>query len=308
MSVLYKSDLARGQAWAGYFATHAPELEFRIWPDAGDLAAVEYLVTWAPAPELLRQLPNLKVIFSTGAGVDHIDFSAVPSAVPVVRMVEPGIINGMVEYVSWAVLGIHRTMRAYAGQQAEGQWRELAVEPASARCVGVMGLGVLGSAVLDRLGRFGYRLVGWSRTRRELPGVQSFAGAAELPAFLQRCDLLVCLLPLTSETRGILNAGLLAQLPRGAALIHVGRGAELDHEALLAALASGQLSEAILDVTEPEPLPPGHPFWLHPRITVTPHIASVTQPLTAAAVLLDNLRRHRRGEPLRDLIDRGRGY
>jgi glyoxylate/hydroxypyruvate reductase A len=308
MSVLYKSDLARGQAWAGYFATHAPELQFRIWPDSGDLAAVEYLVTWAPAPELLRQLPNLQVIFSTGAGVDHIDFSAVPPTVPVVRMVEPGIINGMVEYVSWAVLAIHRTMREYATLQSAGQWRELAVVPASARCVGVMGLGVLGTAVLGRLGSFGYRLAGWSRTRRELIGVQTWAGAAELPAFLQRCDMLVCLLPLTSETRGILNARLFAQLPRGATLINVGRGAELDNDALLAALASGQLSQAILDVTEPEPLPPGHPFWHHPGITLTPHIASVTQPLSAAAVLLDNLRRHRRGEPLHDQIDRGRGY
>jgi glyoxylate/hydroxypyruvate reductase A len=171
-----------------------------------------------------------------------------------------------------------------------------------------MGLGVLGSAVLERLGSFGYALAGWSHSRRALPGVEFFATSTELPAFLQRCDVLICLLPLTAATRGILNASLFARLPRGAALINVSRGAELDNEALLAALASGQLSQAILDVTEPEPLPAGHPFWRHPRITVTPHIASVTQPLTAAAVLLDNLRRHRRGEPMRNVIDRIRGY
>jgi glyoxylate/hydroxypyruvate reductase len=308
MSVLYKSDVARGQQWARYFTEHAPELTFQVWPDSGDLGAVEYLVTWAPAPELIRQLPHLKVVFSTGAGVDHIDFAAVPATVPIVRMVEPGIVNGMVEYVSWAVLSIHRTMREYSVAQAAGRWQELAVVPASARRVGVMGLGVLGTAVLDRLGHFGFVLAGWSRSGHELPGVEVFAGAAELPAFLQCCDVLICLLPLTAETRGILNASLFAQLRRGAALINVGRGAELDADALLTALASGQLSQAILDVTEPEPLPAGHPFWRHPRITVTPHIASVTQPLTAAAVLLDNLRRHRRGEPLHNVVDRTRGY
>ncbi|MEZ5498444.1 MAG: glyoxylate/hydroxypyruvate reductase A [Steroidobacteraceae bacterium] len=306
--MLYKADVARGSAWARYFSENAPDLDFHVWPDCGALEQVEYLIAWAPGRELLAQMPRLRVIFSTGAGVDQIDFSAVPAAVPIVRMVEPGIINGMVEYVTWAVLSIHRRIRAYADLQAQQRWQELAGPTADKVCVGVMGLGSLGSAVLNRLATFGYQLAGWSRSRKSIAGVRCFAGKDELPGFLARCHVLVCLLPLTGETLGILNARLFAALPQGAALVNVGRGAQLEEQALLTALGSGQLSEAILDVASPEPLPAGHPFWRHPQITVTPHISSITQPLTAAAVVLENLRRHQRGEPLRDVVDRERGY
>ena len=308
MSVLYKSDVARGRSWARIFAEQAPDIEFHVWPETGDLAAVEYLIAWQPPPGLLATLPNLKVLFSSGAGVDHLDLSAVPPHVPVVRMVEPGIVNGMIEYVTMSVLALHRNLIDYIRAQAVGAWQAIEVDPASARSVGVMGLGVLGQAVLERLGSFGYARYGWNRSPKMIPGVTCYSGEQTLEPFLGHCDILVCLLPLTESTRGVLNRRLFAALPRGASLINVARGGHLDQQALLEALDSGHLSAAILDVCEPEPLPPLHPFWRHPRILLTPHIASMTQPETAAVVLLENIRRHRSGEPLRDVIDRRKGY
>lgn len=308
MSVLYRSDAPRAAAWAQCFAEQAPDLDFYVWPDAGDLEQVEYLIAWQAPADFLASLPNLKVLFSSGAGIDHIDFSAVPPHVQVVRMVEPGIINGMIEYVTMSVLALHRDLFDYVRMQPAGAWDPVEVLPASARSVGVMGLGVLGQAVLDRLGTFGFQRYGWNRSARQIAGVACFAGAASLTDFLTKCDVLICLVPLTEATRWILDQRVFAALPRGASVINVGRGAHLDQQALLAALDSGHLSRAILDVTDPEPLPPDHPLWRHPRVFITPHVASMTQPETAAPILLENLRRHQRGEPLSDLIDRSKGY
>ena len=308
MSVLYRSDAPRAAAWAQYFAEAAPDLDFRVWPDAGDLDEVEYLIAWQAPGDFLASLPNLKVLFSSGAGIDHIDFSAIPPQVQVVRMVEPGIINGMIEYVTMSVLALHRDLFDYVRMQPSGAWDPIEVLPASARSVGVMGLGVLGQAVLDRLGTFGFQRHGWNRSAKQIEGVRCHAGEGELAGFLGQCDFLICLVPLTDATRGILGQRLFAALPRGASVINVGRGAHLDQQALIAALDSGHLSRAILDVTDPEPLDPEHPLWRHPRVFITPHVASMTQPETAAPVLLENLRRHQRGEPLSDLIDRSRGY
>jgi glyoxylate/hydroxypyruvate reductase A len=206
------------------------------------------------------------------------------------------------------VLALHRDYFDYVEAKARRVWEQIEVPPASARTVGVMGLGTLGCAVLKRLAAYGFRLRGWNRSPREIDGAEIFAGADQLKPFLEGCDMLICLLPLTAATCGILNRELFQALPAGASLINVGRGAHLVNSALLEALESGHLSRAILDVTDPEPLPPEHPFWAHPRVFFTPHVASMTQPETAAPILLENLRRHLRGEPLTDLIDRGRGY
>lgn len=308
MSILYRSDAPRAAAWARYFAEHAPDLDFRVWPDAGKLDEIEYLIAWQAPRGLLAALPRVKVLFSSSAGIDHVDFSAVPAHIPIVRMVEPGIINGMVEYVSLAVLALHRDFFDYVAAKAARTWNALEVPPASARTIGVMGMGVLGRAVLERLATYGFRLRGWNRSLRHMEGVESFAGAEQLQPFLEGCDVLICLLPLTPATKGILNRELFAALPSGAALINVGRGPHLVDADLLDALDSGRLSRAILDVTDPEPLAPEHPFWTHPRVFLTPHVASMTQPETAAPILLENLRRHKRGEPLLNVIDRSRGY
>jgi len=308
MSFVYKADPVRGAAWAELFARQMPELAFRIWPDIGDPRAVRYLAAWQPPDDIAARFPNLEVLFSTGAGTDQFDFSAIPAALPVVRMVESGIIAGMVEYVSLAVLSIHRDWRTYLEQQRSGRWQTHRVHPAGSRRVGVLGLGVLGRAVLERLSAFGFSCAGWSRSPQRIEGVECHAGPAQLPAFLARTDILICLLPLTDSTRGILSKPLFDRLPRGAALINVGRGGHLVQEDLLLALEEGQVGQAILDVCEPEPLPPGHPFWTHPRVTLTPHIASMTQPETAVEAVIGNIRRHRHGLPMIGLVDRTSGY
>jgi glyoxylate/hydroxypyruvate reductase len=311
MTFLYKADPVRGAQWARLFAQKAPEIPFRIWPDGSssdDAEAVRYLAVWEAPRDLAALFPNLEVVFSVGAGIDQFDLTAIPAHLPVVRMIEPGIVAGMIEYVTLATLALHRDWLTYAAQQREGRWQVLRTRVASERRVGVLGLGVLGQAVLTRLASFGFQCAGWSRSPRTLDGIECFAGAEALPAFLARTDILVCLLPLTDATRRILNRDLFAQLPRGAALINTGRGGHLQQDHLLEALESGQLSAAVLDVADPEPLAADHPLWHHPRVMLTPHVASMTQPYSAVEVVLDNLRRHREGEPLIGLVDRARGY
>jgi glyoxylate/hydroxypyruvate reductase A len=305
--LLYKADPVRGLEWAALFAEHAPQLEFAQWPWEGDPARVRYLAAWVP-PSDLSVFPNLEAVFSVGAGVDQFDLACIPAHVALARMVEPGIVGGMVEYVTLAVLSIHREWLTYRDQQRASAWQALRVQPAASRRVGVLGLGVLARAVLGQLRGLGFDCAGWSRSAHTIEGVECYAGSDGLADFLARTDILVCLLPLTVDTRGILGRDLFAGLPRGAALINCGRGPHLDQDALLEALASGQLSQAILDVCEPEPLPAGHPFWQHPQIMLTPHIASMTQPATAVAVILDNIARHRAGQPLSGLVERTRGY
>jgi glyoxylate/hydroxypyruvate reductase len=305
---VYKADPQRGRQWAAIFRDEAPEIEFRLWPDAGDGANVRYLAAWDPPADLATRFPNLVLLLSTGAGVDQFNFAALPAGLPVVRMVEPGIVNGMVEYVTHAVLDLHRDMPAYRRAQQQRQWRVIQVRPAHERRIGVLGLGSLGQAVLEKLVSFGFDCAGWSRSRHEVPGVACHAGAHELDGFLARTDVLICLLPLTDETRGLLNAELFAKLPNGASLVHVGRGPQLVAADLLRALEEGRLAEAVLDVTDPEPLPHEHALWSHPRVRITPHIASMTQPQTAARAAIENVRRFARGEPLVGLVDRQRGY
>lgn len=308
MTVLYKSDPVRGEVWREIFAREAPELGFRIWPDVGDPAAIRYLVAWMPPPDLATAFPRLEVVFSAGAGVDQLDLSAIPSHLPVVRMIEPGIVGGMVDYVTMAVLMLHRDVPHYVDHQRRAEWKQIRVWPAARRRVGVMGLGMLGRAALAALRPFGFQLAGWSRSRHVVDGVECFAGEAERDAFLARTDILVALMALTPETRGMLDAGLFARLPKGASVVNVGRGGHLVERDLLAALDSGQLGAAILDVMQHEPLPPDDPLWRHPRVMLTPHVASMTQPETAARALIENIRRHKAGEPMIGLVDRGRGY
>ncbi|SAL69999.1 D-isomer specific 2-hydroxyacid dehydrogenase [Caballeronia arvi] len=308
MTILYKANPERGRQWAQFFAEKAPDVPFRLWPDIGDPAAVRYLAAWEPPADVTQTFPNLEVIFSTGAGIDQFDLSGVPPHIAVVRMTEPGIVEGMVEYVTQSVLTIHRDLFDYAALQRERVWREMPVRAASTRRVGVLGLGMLGTAVLKTLKLFGFRCAGWSRSAHEIEGVECFAGADSFDAFLARTDILVCLLPLTDATRGLIDKRVFDRLPRGASFINVGRGPHVVQPDLLDALNSGHLHAAILDVTDPEPLPREHAFWTHPRVRLTPHIASATRPETAVDVVLDNLRRHRAGLPLIGAIDRTRGY
>jgi glyoxylate/hydroxypyruvate reductase A len=306
--LVYKANEERGREWREIFAREAPEIQFRMWPEVGDPESVEYLVLWQPPPNLLEKFPNAKVLFSVAAGIDHLDLASLPPDLPLVRMVEPGITQTMVDYVSFAVLALHRNLLDYAEQQRKKIWSEIRVKPSGDRRVGVMGMGVLGTAALERLGALSFQCAGWSRTPKQLVGVDCYAGEAQLEAFLARLDILVCLLPLTADTGGILNARTFRALPHGASLVNVGRGGHVVQTDLLEALDEGRLSGAVIDVLEEEPPPDDHPFWTHPRILLTPHISSMTQPLTAAPLVINNIRRHRGGEPLLNVVDRSRGY
>lgn len=308
MRLLHVGDPARGRAWQQAIQTALPAVRVDCWPDVADPAAIRHAVAWTLPDEVVAALPNLAVLFSSGAGIDQLDLGRLPPGLRVVRMIEPGIIDTMTDFVAMAVLALHRNLPFHLSHQRAAVWEWHDVPPARERTVGVMGLGELGQAALTMLGHHGFRLAGWSRSPRDLPGVECFAGPAGLDPFLARSEILVCLLPLTPETRGILNAGLFARLPRGASLVNAARGGHLVQDDLLSALASGQLSAAFLDVCEPEPLPPAHPFWHHPAIILTPHVAGITRRDSAVEALIANLRRELAGEPLAGEVDLARGY
>lgn len=308
MSLLYTADPRRASAWRAAIAAFAPALRVQIWPDDADLAQVRYLLAWEFPAGLIARLPKLEAIFSTGAGVEQFDLAQIPPSVDIVRMLDPSILQGIVEYATFGVLALHRDMLDYQAAQKARTWSPIRVTAAADRRVGVMGLGDLGKAVVERLKPFGFPLAGWSRSPKTIAGVVTFSGPEGLADFLARTDILICVLPLTPATRRILDSQLFAALPRGAGLVNVGRGGHLDEDALLDALAARQISGAVLDVLVDEPPGPAHPFWDHPRILLTPHIAGMTLPRTAARALADNLERRARGEPMLGLVRRDLGY
>jgi glyoxylate/hydroxypyruvate reductase len=307
MAFLFNSDPARGAVFREAFVRELPDLEFYHCSEPIAPEKVRYLLTWN-VPDDVSRFRNLEVLFSIGAGVDQFKPEAIPGHVKLVRMVEDGIIRMMQEYVVLGVLTLHREMLAYREQQRRGIWQALAASQAADRRVGFLGLGTLAQAAIDRLKPFRFPLAAWSRSKKMVEGVTCFHGEDQLGDFLRGTDILVCLLPLTEQTSGILNARLFSLLPAGARLLHVGRGPQLDQNALIEALDSGHLAAAMLDVTDPEPLPEGHPLWSHPKVLITPHMASVTQPHTAAQSVIENIRRHRTGRNPVGLVDRTLGY
>ena len=308
MRLLHVGDPARGRAWQAAIEAALPAVRVDCWPEVANPAEIRHAVAWTLPDAVIAALPNLEVLFSSGAGIDQLDLGRLPPRLRVVRMIEPGIIDTMTDFVAMAVLALHRNLPFHLTNQRAAKWEWRDVPPARERRVGVMGLGELGQAALRSLGHHGFALSGWSRSPRTLPGVDCYAGADGLAPFLAWCEILVCLLPLTGETRGILNAGLFAQLPRGASLVNAARGGHLVQDDLLTALASGQLGAAFLDVCEPEPVPAWHPFYTHPAIILTPHVAGITRRDSAVQALIANLRRELAGEPLDGEVDLARGY
>lgn len=309
MTFLYHGLEARGAIWADIFAARVPQLPFRRWGhDAVDPAEVRWLAAWNAPADFIAQFPNLEVLFSVGAGIDQLPLDALPPQVRVVRMVEQGIITGMAEYVAMACLALHRDLPFFISEQRAGRWTYRHTRLAHKTRVGVMGLGELGKAALEMLKPLGFALSGWSRSAHDIDGVTCFAGQQGFEAFLAQADIFVCLLPLTEETRGILCRETFEKMPRGSAVVNAGRGGHLVADDLIAALDSGQLRAAMLDVTVPEPLPEGHPFYSHPAIFLTPHVAAETRHATAGGVLADNVLRLLAGEPLLGEVDRTRGY
>ena len=309
MTLLFYSDTDAPEPWREALALELPEMEFRIWPDVGEPRRVSYALVWRPQPGLLASLPNLKGILSLGAGVDHVLLDPrLPAGVPIVRMVDAGLAAQMSEYALYGVLHFHRSMQQYADQQRRVLWRQVPAVPAQQRTVGILGLGVLGGDFARKVVPLGFNVIGWSRTPKSLAGVTAFNGPAALGEFLGRTEILANFLPLTPDTAGILGASTFGQLPRGACIINIARGAHLDERDLLAALDDGRLGGAMLDVFQREPLPPEHPFWHHPRVVITPHVAAQAIAELMVAQVVDSIRRIERGEQAPGLVDRGRGY
>ena len=302
------------QGWEARLRTLAPHRDVRVWPERlGDPADIAYACAWQAPRGLFARLPRLKAIFSLGAGVDHVVADPDLPDVPVVRIVDPDLTMRMTEYVVLHVLMHHRRQRRYDAQQRQRLWREHDQAPASAVAVGIMGLGVLGRDAASALRRLGFRVAGWSRTPKTLPGVETFHGNDGLDAFLARTEILVCLLPATPATHGILRLEVLRKLERdgaagGAYLINAGRGALQIDADILAALDEGALAGATLDVFATEPLPATSPLWAHPKVTITPHNAAASDPRALVANVLRQIDRLEAALPLEHVIDRGAGY
>lgn len=272
--------------------------------------AVEAAVVANPPPGALSGLPRLRLIQSLWAGVERLlEDRTLPAQVPVARMVDPSMNLAMAETALWAALSLHRGFFAYGRQQQAGLWRQLPQRRADEIEVLVLGQGEMGRGAALAIARQGYRVCGWSRSPKASEGgVRSLSGDAALADALPGCDVLINLLPLTAQTRGLLGARLFAALPAGAAVVNLARGAHLVEADLLAALDAGHLGHAVLDVFGVEPLPDGHPFWSHEKVTLLPHAAALTDPRTAAAVAAANLRALRDCGPIAHRVDRARGY
>ncbi|MGK2906824.1 MAG: 2-hydroxyacid dehydrogenase [Desulfuromonadales bacterium] len=297
--------------WVAALQAQDPELDIEIWPEIHYPERVEFVLCWNQPAGALQQLPNLRGISSLGAGVNHLlNDKSCPVNIPLARLVDPDLKQSMAEYVMLGVLEHFRRLTDYRRQQELGQWLGLRIPHLSTIRVGVMGYGEIGRYVAHKLAKFGFKVHAWRRHRQHGDGdkLRVYAGEDERGEFLKRTEILVCLLPLTADTENILNLQTFRQLPQQAYLINAARGAHLVEADLLAALESGQLSGALLDVFRDEPLPRHHPFWKHARIAITPHIASVTNPESAALQIVENYRRALRGEPLSNRVDRGRGY
>jgi glyoxylate/hydroxypyruvate reductase A len=309
VALLFYSEADDPAPWIAGLGHHLPDLEIRVWPDIGDADDIELALVWQPPRGLLAGLPRLQAILSLGAGVEHIlDDPDLPRHVKLVRLVDPGLTVGMTEFVVMRVLHYHRRMPEYEAQARDRVWRLLPQAHPADRRIGILGLGVLGGAVARALAGFGLDVAGWSGGPKSIDGVTAHHGEDGLFAVLERSEILVCLLPLTRETDGILDATTLGALPPGGHLINVARGAHVVDDDLLALLDSGHIAHATLDVFATEPLPDDHPYWSHPRVMVTPHASAWTLPKTAAETIADNIRRHRAGQPMTHVVDLDKGY
>jgi glyoxylate/hydroxypyruvate reductase len=308
-TLLFSSDIDDPRPWRALFARERPDVEFRIWPDVGDLSDITHALVWRISDGALKLLPNLEVVFALGAGIDQIiKDPEFPGHIPLFRLIDAGLREQMTEYALYGVLHWHRRMGEYAAQQARGEWRmHKAIHPCE-RTVGVMGLGVFGADIATKLATLGFNVCGWSRTKKALEGVETWAGPMEFDRFLSKSQILVNVLPLTDQTRGILNARLFDALPGKGALIHLGRGGHLNEGDLVAALDSGKLDWAMLDVFPTEPLPAESPLWPHPRVFVTPHVASQPVSDRAERLVIENFNRFERGEEPLGRVDLSAGY
>ncbi|SDF55199.1 2-hydroxyacid dehydrogenase [Thalassobaculum litoreum] len=308
-AVLFRTDNDNPDQWREALAKRIPDLDFRVWPDVGNKEDIEFALVWKVPAGAYDGMTNLKAICSLGQGVDHIFAEPnLPEGAQILRIVDPWMAQAMAEWVLLQVLRFHRQGMEYEQFQREGRWVKLPAPETATKRVGILGMGALGAQAATTIAALGFDVAGWSRTRKEIAGVTSFAGEAEFDAFLARTDILCCLLPLTPETTDIIDAETLAKLPKGAFVVNSGRGAQLVEEDLLAALDSGHIAGASLDVFRTEPLPEGHPFWTHPKVQVWPHVSAQTNAESGADQVAENIRRIFAGETPNNVVSRERKY
>jgi len=286
-----------------------PDLDVQVWPEVENPDKIEAILTWKPPLGIMAKFPKLKVIISLGAGVEEILRDPnIPPNVPIVRLVEPCVTSRMTEYILLAVLRFHRQALAYQTLQQARHWQPLPLPETSSCTIGILGLGILGKDAAEKLNTLGFPIRGWSRTPKNIDGIECFHGRDQLKLCLSQCRVLVCLLPLTRETKGILNCETFSAMPQGSYVINVARGQHLVEQDLLAALDSGQLAGACLDVFSQEPLPENHPFWSYPQITITPHVATQTDSEYWTKSLVDTICCCRDGLTLKNVVNRQQGY
>jgi glyoxylate/hydroxypyruvate reductase len=306
MRILFFQDIGKSEPWIEALRAALPGALVEVWRPGA--APADYAVVWAPPQQLLDEQPRLKAVFNLGAGVDALLKLRFPAGVPLVRLDDAGMSVQMAEFVCHAVIRHFREFDVYEREMGEGRWGYRRPRARGDYPVGIMGLGVLGARVAQAVSQFELPVLGWSRSPKQLPGLRCFHGAQGLQAFLAATRILVCLLPLTAETENILNRDTLGRLLPGGYLINVARGAHLVEDDLLALLDEGHLAGATLDVFRAEPLPAGHPFWTHPKITVTPHTSARTLRDETVAQIAGKIRALARGEPIAGVVDRERGY
>ena len=311
MKLMFVSQEDRAKDWRDEMRKHFPEMTFLIWPDdkGVDLDTVDYCLAWKPPARVLSRLSGLKYLQSLGAGVDGLLMDPdLPSHIPISRMVDRSLVQGMTEYILYNVIHYHRKMGNYAEQQAARTWRTLQQADPRTRRIGIMGLGELGRDAAKKMLPLEFDIASWSRSPKDMLGITSYEGHVGFDAFLARTDILICLLPLTDATRGIINSDNLAKLPEGAVVINCARGAHVVDDDLLEALDADHIAGACLDVFNEEPLPADHRYWSHPKVRITPHTASLTNAHSAGEYVAENIRRVERGEPPLNIVDLDAGY
>jgi glyoxylate/hydroxypyruvate reductase A len=308
MDILFQSAESDPQPWIDGFQAALPEARIRMW-QAGDDDAADYAIVWKPPQAMLRGRSDLKAIFNLGAGVDAIlQYGNALPDVPLIRLDDAGMGLQMAEYVTHAVLRHFRRFGQYERQARERRWDSLPPREKQDCTVGILGLGVLGTQVAAAVRYFGFPVAGWSRSAKKVSGVACHHGKEGLGTFLRASNVVVCALPMTEETRGILNRATLEKLPADAYVINVARGAHIVEADLLALIRGGRLSGAALDVFSEEPLPPDHPFWQEPNITITPHIAALTLRTETIVQVVGKIRALEQGRPVAGMVDRTKGY
>ncbi len=308
-AIAYISRDTDGVLWNKVLEAELGPLDFRRLDSLGDKDDVEIALAWKPPSGLLASFPNLRLIVSLGMGVDHLLVDdRLPAGVPIVRIMDDGLVGQMSEYAIFWALRHHRDIDKYAASQRARQWKVEEFVDTIHRRIGILGLGTIGQDTAAKIAALGFPTAGWSRTAKSLPGIKTFHGPDGFARLLAESDILIDVLPLTRDTRGLLDAKAFATLPKGAYFINMARGGHVVDEALLAALNSNHLSGAVLDVFNEEPLPAKHPYWTHPKVHVTPHIAGATNPRTASPGVIENIRRLRDGRELIHRIDPKAGY